>query len=719
MAIEIKGNQFHLKTKNTSYVMGVHSGKYITHIYWGSKIKNDVDLTYFPDEFIYSRANAFHVPIDKDDRIFLTDIPLEFSVVGGGDYRNPTFNARYGNGSTVTELEYDRYEITDGKKALCGLPASYSENGDCKTLDIYMTDKLTGLCVILSYSVFEELDIITRNIQYINNGNEDIHILSAQSMSIDFAGQDYKFLTLQGDWCRERHIEAREVGHSMIKIESKRGMSSHMQNPFAVLHHKNTDEFNGDAYGFLLVYSGNFDVSAEGNSAGNTRVTMGINDFNFDWNLTPGEAFQTPEAVLVYSDCGLNRMSQLFHTFIRKRIMKPAFRDSLRPMIINNWEATSFNFDEDKLFGIAENGSKIGMEMFVLDDGWFGKRDNDRCSLGDWYAHKDKLPSGIKGVAERINKLGMKFGLWVEPEMISPDSDLYREHPDWCIHADGRNRTLNRHELVLDLSRSEVCDYLIDVLSRILDSANIEYIKWDCNRNITETKDQMQSHKFVLGLYRILDTLTEKYPNVLFEGCSGGGGRFDAGILHYMPQTWTSDNTRPAERLFIQYGTSMAYPPISMTAHIGRTPGIGQNCENEQMKFSGMVAMAATFGFELDLTKLSEAELAQAKSYAELYKYIRPTVQLGNFYRLENPADGAFCSWEFVDSNRAVVFAYQMHPQINGEERRIKLYGLEENSKYSYNDRVYFGEELMKLGIRVPVSGKDIDAQCMVFEKLS
>ncbi len=718
MAIEVKGTQFHLKTKNTSYIMSVHSDRYITHIYWGERMENDVDLAYFPDEFIYSRANAFHVPVDSTNRTFLTDMPLDFSVTGAGDYRIPTFLAKYENGSTVTEFVYDGYEIFEGKKPIEGLPASYSEDNDCRTLEIYLTDKLTGLRATLSYSVFEDFDIITRNIRYENKGNEDIHILSAQSMTMDFSGQDYKFLTLQGDWGRERHIETREIGHSQIRVDSKRGMSSHMQNPFAVLLDKNTDEFKGNAYGFLLVYSGNFDVSAEGNSAGNTRVTIGINDYNFDWCLKSGEEFATPEAVLAYSGTGMNNMSQLFHRFIQKRIMKKTFRDSIRPMVINNWEGTSFNFDEDKLVAIAENGAKIGMEMFVLDDGWFGKRDSDNCSLGDWYLYEKKIPGGLKTLAENINKMGMKFGLWVEPEMISPDSDLYRAHPDWCVHAEGRTRTLNRYQLVLDISRDEVCDYIIDVLSNVIESANIEYIKWDCNRNITETRDQMQSHKFVLGLYRILETLTEKYPHVLFEGCSGGGGRFDAGMLHYMPQTWTSDNTRPTERLYIQHGTSMAYPPISMTAHIGAIKTIGQNKENADMRFSGMVAMAAVFGFELDLTEMTEIEIEQAKGYAELYKNIRPTVQFGRFFRIENPSDGPFTSWEFVDDSRAVVFTYQTHCQMNGEERRIKLYGLDKNAKYKYNDRIYWGEELMKLGIRVPIIGNNYEGYCLIFDRV-
>jgi len=640
---------------------------------------------------------------------------LEFSVFGGGDYRLPTFHARYADGSTVSEFTYEGYRIMDGKPQLKGLPSTYDE-GDAQTLEITFRDSRTGIRAVLLYTIFEEYDVITRSIRYENCGTERADILSAQSTTVDFYGQDYKMLTLEGDWLRERSMEWRKVGHNTMTVESRRGMSSHMCNPFIALAETNATENGGDVYGFSLVYSGNFAASAEGNSCGGTRVTMGINPFNFEYPLSPGEQFQTPEVVMVYSDTGLNGMSNRYHRIYRERLCKGIYRDAERPMLINNWEGTGTHFTKEKLAEIARGGKALGLELFVLDDGWFGKR-NIAGSLGDWYVNRDLLPDGLEGIANETKALDMKFGLWIEPEMISPESELYRAHPDWCIHAEGRNRTLCRDQLVLDLTRAEVRDYVVDVICKVIRSADISYIKWDCNRNITETASMRQTHDFVMGLYDILDRITGAFPEILFEGCSGGGGRFDPGMLYYMPQTWTSDDTNPIRRLKIQHGTSVVYPPVTMTAHVGKID-VGKEGYNHFLNTCAMVAMAGNFGYEMDLSLLSEDELEQAREYVEMYREIRPTVQFGAFYRIESPFEGRFVSWEFVDDTRAVLFVYQTEKESNGAERKIKLSGLDPNANYRCRDRVYSGEALMKVGLRVPLQRYEYFADCYVMEKL-
>ncbi|MDR0405511.1 MAG: alpha-galactosidase [Clostridiales bacterium] len=719
MSIKYHNGQFHLQTKRVSYIFSVYRGLYLTHLYWGARLEHGVDLTYLPEEFIFSRANAFHVPLDSENRVFLSDLKLEFSVVGGGDYRVPAFHARYGDGSTVSEFAYGGYQIYRGKKKLRGLPATYAENAaEAQTLEVTLRDALTGLKAVLCYSVFEEYDVITRNIRYENAGAGEIALLSAQSACVDFYGKEYNLLHLRGDWARERYPEVLSVGRGIVTIDSKRGMSGHAHNPFIALTAKNADENSGEVYGFSLVYSGNFSMSAEGDSCGGTRVTAGLNPFGFDWPLAPGDVFQTPEVVMVHSGEGIGGMSRVYHRMYRERLCRGKYRDAPRPMVINNWEGTGFDFDEKKLLDIAKVGAEIGLELFVLDDGWFGARGGDTCSLGDWHVNSAKLPNGLRGVADAVNGMGMKFGLWFEPEMVSPDSLLYRAHPDWCVFAEGRKRTENRYQLVLDLSREEVCEYIIGAVSEVLRSANIEYVKWDCNRNLTETADQTQPHKYMLGLYRVLETLAERFPNVLFEGCGGGGGRFDPGMLYYMPQTWTSDNTNPIARLKIQHGTSVVYPPITMAAHIGSID-TGRDCRNAFMDVCARVAMAGNFGFEMDLTRLSAAERRQAAEIAARYKHLRQTVQFGDFYRLESPFDGG-AAWEFVsaDGKQAVLFTYQTQTALNGESRRVFLKGLSPSASYRCNGKVYSGAALARAGIGIALEAYEYAGEVMVFEKI-
>lgn len=720
MAIIINNNQFHLKSKNTSYIMSVFDKRHLIHCYWGKALADDVDLTYSPEEIVYSRANAQHAAGNEESSIFITDFQFEFSVVGGGDYRTPTIEAICPDGSPVMEFEYNGYKITEGKDALSGIPAVYAENGDkASSLEIELIDRKIGLKAYLTYTVFEEYDAITRSIRYENQGTDTIKLTSAQSMSVDMPGQNYNILHLHGDWGRECNVEIQKVPHGNLCIETKRGMSSHFCNPFVALLRDNADEMYGEVYGFSLVYSGSFIADIQGDSCGSTRVTMGINNSNFCWNLKAGSSLQTPETVLVYSDNGISKMSNIYHKLYRQRLCRGKWRDLTRPIVINNWEGTTFHFDEKVILDIAENGAKAGAEMFVLDDGWFGKRDDDKSSLGDWTVYEEKLPNGLGHLAEEINKLGLKFGLWFEPEMISPDSELYRKHPDWCLHAEGRRRTENRWQLILDLSRKEVCDYVVDAVSTILSSANIEYVKWDCNRNITETANTEQAHRFVLGLYDILERLTSAFPNVLFEGCSSGGGRFDAGMLYYMPQTWTSDETTPVARMAIQTGTSIVYPAITMTAHIAsavtETP-MGNRAEI--MNTAAYVSMAANFGLEMDLRNLSEEEIELTKKYVNEYKEIRETVQFGDMYRLEDGTDRGHYSFQFVDDKQMILFTYQSKTQFNASKRRVYPRGLEEDAKYMYNGKVYYGSELMNFGFNVTLERYEYASKMFRFKKI-
>ncbi|MBC2478280.1 alpha-galactosidase, partial [Clostridium beijerinckii] len=476
--------------------------------------------------------------------------------------------------------------------------------------------------------------------KFLNCGKEDLKLQRALSMSIDFNNSNYDFLHLHGAWARERHMERTPLLIGTQSIESRRGSSSHNQNPFIALLSKDATEEHGDVYGFSLVYSGSFLAQAEVDQFETTRISMGINPFDFSWLLKPKESFQTPEVVMVYSSQGLGEMSRTYHRLYRKRLCRGVYRDKTRPILVNNWEATYFDFNAEKIESIGKAAKELGIELFVLDDGWFGKRNGDESSLGDWVVDKNKLPNGLEDLANRINNLDLQFGLWFEPEMVSPDSDLYRAHPDWCLHVPGRYRTQGRNQLVLDLSREDVCDYIIDSLSKILNSVNISYIKWDMNRNMTEIasallppeRQRETAHRYMLGLYKIYEKLTTAFPNILFEGCSGGGGRFDAGILYYMPQIWTSDDTDAVERLKIQYGTSIVYPISTMGAHVSAVPN-HQVHRNTSLKMRGDVAMLGNFGYELDLTNFNDEEIETVKKQVETYKELRELIQFGDMYR--------------------------------------------------------------------------------------
>lgn len=702
---------FHLQAGNTSYIMQVLDEGYLAHLYWGRKVRsvNAEELLTLRERCSFSPNSSPHNRV-----LSLDTLPQEYPSYGNTDFRTPAYTVQLENGSTITDLRYENYRITKGKPALEGLPATYvGHDEEAETLEILMLDALIGLEVILSYSVYENYNVITRSVRFVNRGNIRLKLLRALSMSIDFNNDKYDFMHLYGSWTRERYIERKPLLKANQSVESRRGASGHNHNPFIALLSKEATEEYGDVYGFSLVYSGNFLAQAEVDQYSTTRVSMGINPFDFSWVLEPTEAFQTPEVVMVYSYEGLGDMSRTYHKLYGRRLCRGEFRDRTRPILANNWEATYFDFNADKIESIAKEGKELGIELFVLDDGWFGMRDSDNCSLGDWVEDARKLPKGLKDLAERINAMGLEFGLWFEPEMVSPDSYLYRVHPDWCIHVPSRRRSEGRNQLVLDLSREEVCDYIIEAVSKILKTAPISYVKWDMNRNMTEIgsaslpqeRQRETAHRYILGLYRILDTLTRDFPRVLFESCSGGGGRFDPGMLYYMPQTWTSDDTDAVERLKIQYGTSIVYPIITMGAHVSAVPN-HQVYRNTSLKMRGDVAMLGNFGYELDFTKFTEEEKNIVKMQIAEYKELRRLMQFGDIYRLLSPFEGNEAAWMVVseDKSEAFVAYFRILAVPNGPITRLNLRGLDPNINYSIlgKNGIYGGEELMYAGLCIP-----------------
>mgnify|MGYP002747364266 CR=1 FL=1 len=721
-----KNKVFNLQTKNTSYIFAVIQDKYLFHMHYGKKVSSVCNVEEYARQF-----NMNYATKDSTSNGVIGDyLPQEFSTFGSADYRKPTFHAQYENGGTVSKFSYKGYKIYGGKPALSGLPATYAESdSEATTLEIYLKDEYSGLEATLLYTVFEEIDAIARSIQYKNSGKAPVHLKSVLSMSVDFVDKDFDFVHLPGSWARERMIEKIPLGHAKIEMGSNRGTTSHIRNNFYALSRKNATEDAGDVYGFSLVYSGNFEAGVDVCGQSTARAYIGISSFDFDWTLNEGDTFQTPEAVMVYSDEGFGKMSRIYHKLYRTRLCRGKYRDEERPVLINNWEATYFDFNEEKILKIAEKAKSAGIDLMVLDDGWFGKRNSDNCSLGDWVEDKNKLPDGMGGLAKKVNDMGMKFGLWFEPEMISEDSDLYRAHPDWHIHVSGRPCSLGRRQMVLDLSRKDVCDYIISAVSAMLKKANISYVKWDMNRYISEfgssklpaDRQGEFAHRYVLGLYHVLEELTKAFPDVLIEGCSGGGGRFDPGMLYYSPQIWTSDDTDAIERMYIQHGTSLVYPSMSMGAHVSAVP-------NHQVKrvtpisLRGNVAMAGQFGYELDLNKLPEEEFEEVKHQVAFYKSIRETVHQGDMYRIRSPFDydAQATSWEFIsgDKKQAVLFYYTMHGKANPTIDFVKLRGLDDTAVYvdAESGKEYTGDFLKNIGIPFKNS-HDYESKVIVFNK--
>ena len=706
-----KDKAFKLRANNTDYMMKVCEEGYLAHVYYGNKVP-DEDLTYLLrlDESPFTPATN-----DRDRASFMDTLPFEYPCFGLGDYRESAFKIMDANGMSTCDLRYVSHKMYEGKPKLEGLPATFAtEESGCSTLEITMYDKYADIEVVLIYTAFDKLDVITRSAVITNKSEKPFKITRALSACVDFDTDKMDMITLNGSWARERAVERCRLHHGKQLVDSCRGESSHQNNPFVALCDNNADEDKGEVFGFNFVYSGNFYAQAEVTQHKKTRFLMGINPLDFEWLLEKGESFTCPEEVMVHSDEGIGKMSRTFHDLYRNNLIRGEYKDKRRPILINNWEATYFNFDTDKLIDIAKEASKLGIEMLVMDDGWFGHRDSDNSSLGDWFVYEKKLKGGLKYLVDEVNKLGMKFGIWFEPEMISPDSELYKAHPDWAIQIKGRPLTLCREQYVLDYSRKEVRDYVYGMMKKILDSANIEYIKWDMNRQLTEVgsatlpADRQRElwHRYVLGVYDLMDRLTTDYPHILLENCSGGGARFDPGMLYYSPQIWCSDDTDAIERLKIQHGTSMCYPCSAMGAHVSDCPNhtVGRNTP---FKTRGHVAMVGTFGYELDVTRIPQEDRDAIPAQIEEFNKFNKLVRTGDHYRIGNMfEDNTWDAWEFVakDKSEALFEFVQVLARPNERSRRIKLKGLEPEAYYyeeSEPDKKISGAALMNAGINI------------------
>lgn len=705
-----KERVFKLDTKESSYLIGiVDEENFVGHIYYGKKIK-DHDLQHL------MRINeAPFVPSknDRDRYSFLDCFPMEYPTHGLGDFRESCIEVKTLGGHVGLQLGYVSHKIYGGKPELKDLPATFGKDGECTTLELLCEDKILGLKVTLLYTAFEDLDVIARSIKIVNEGKEAIYLTKVLSACVDMDDKEFDMITMHGSWARERHVQRRAIAHGKQSTSSIRGESSHQDHPFMGIVTKDCTEDQGEAYGIHFVYSGNFLAQTEKNQFDSVRAVMGINPADFSWKLEVGEEFQAPEVVLVYSATGLGGMTRTFHDLYRNHLIRGEYKDKKRPILINNWEATYFDFDTDKLLAIAKQASTLGIEMLVMDDGWFGTRNSDNCALGDWFVNEGKIKGGLKYLVDEVNKLGMKFGIWFEPEMISPDSDLYRAHPDWAIAIPGRKAGLCREQYVLDLSRKEIVDYVFHMMEDILRSANIEYVKWDMNRQLADIgslelpadRQGELYHRYVLGVYDLQERLIKEFPYLLLENCSGGGARFDPGMLYYSPQIWCSDDTDAIERLEIQEGTSMIYPLSSMGAHVSDCPNhtVGRNTPFETR---GYVALAGTFGYELDVTKIPEEDRKMIPEQVAMYHKYNDLVRTGDYYRIASYSQNhKFDCWQVVskDKKEALVTFIQVMNRPNQKSRRICLKGLDANKIYQIEgqDKNYSGDTLMYAGINM------------------
>ncbi|WMC91526.1 alpha-galactosidase [Kineothrix sp. MB12-C1] len=702
--------EFHLFNHQISYIMKVLPNGQMGNLYYGKKIKHKNNYSYL----LEGGHRSLAVYCEENEYFFSPQYTrMEYPCTGMGDFREPAFELLQENGSRITNFQYQSHIIYKGKNRLSGLPALYVEDEDeAETIEITLTDSLLKVDCILQYSIFRDYPVIARSVKFYNHGNEKVTLDRVLSASIDLPDAEYEMIQLSGAWARERDVICRKLNVGVQGINSRRGISSAEQNPFIALKRPETNEFSGEAIGFSLIYSGNHMESVEVDTCNMSRIQIGIHPEGFSWLLKPEESFQSPEAVLVYSDQGMNGMSQTFHRIYRSRLVRGLWRDRERPILINNWEATGPQFTERQVLDIASTAKKMGIELFVLDDGWFGKRDDDKSGLGDWYVTDyDKLPEGIEGLAKKINAMGMDFGLWFEPEMINKDSDLFREHSDWILSAPGRKASPSRNQYVLDFTSEKVVEYIYNLMERVLMNAPITYVKWDMNRYLSEVYSTAHKageqgkvfHKYILGVYRLYELLIEKFPEVLFESCSSGGARFDPGMLYYAPQTWTSDNTDAIERIKIQYGTSFVYPLSSIGAHVSEVPN-QQVGRVTPLETRGNVAQFGMLGYELDLQRLTERERQIIKEQVEFHKKYRKLIMSGDFYRLQNPFEGKAGAWMVVsqDKNEAFVGFYKILSIANEEWIRLKLTGLDENKRYILDEdesEWFGGDELMHAGM--------------------
>ena len=721
-----KDRTFTLQTKNTTYQMQVDRYGFLLHLYYGKKTDGCMDylLTYYDRGFSGNPYDA------GEDRTYSMDtLPQEFPCYGNGDFRSTAFAVENADGSMSCDLRYKSHKIFDGKYNLEGLPAVYASEEEAQTLEILMEDPVTGVKVVLLYGVLSAQDIITRSVSVKNESSGKIYLNKIESASLDFLYGDYEFLTFYGRHAMERNVQRVPVVHGTQKIGSVRGTSSHQYNPMMILAEKETTEDKGNCYAMSFVYSGCFQGEVLKDQLNQTRMMLGLQEEAFRYPLEAGEMFQAPEVILSYSSEGMNRLSQNLHHCIRQHICRGKYKEEIRPILINSWEAAYFDFTGDTIYELAKAAKEVNIDMLVMDDGWFGKRDDDNSGLGDWFVNEKKLGGTLGNLIKRINDLGVKFGIWIEPEMVSEDSDLYRKHPDWALTVPGRNPVRSRNQLVLDFSRKEVVDEIYDQICKVLDQGNIEYVKWDMNRSLMDvyssvTRDQGRVlHDYVLGLYDFLERLVQRYPNLLIEGCSGGGGRFDAGMMYYTPQIWCSDNTDAIDRLRIQYGTSFGYPVSVVGSHVSAVPN-HQTGRKTPLHTRGVVAMSGTFGYELNLMKLSEEEKQEIREQIVEYKSYASIIQNGLYYRLSNPTTEEICAWEFVhtdEKEQSKVLLNIVMQVIHGNMtvNYVKLQGLEETAVYreEKSGKRYTGAALMYGGMPLPIEPGEYQAYQYCFVK--
>ena len=695
---------FKLDTLDSTYAIGIREG-YLIHLYYGKKIPDD-NLLDLPFRGYFATISPKNVHVD--DYKFSLDVqPMEYSCNGSGDYRLAALSIKDSMGRTTTDIRYLDHKIYDGKPKLKGLPATYcNDDSEAQTLELITIDKFTGAKVTLYYTAFANYSVVTESVKVENTGKETFEIEKVASCCVNFPSMDYNMINLSGVWSRERRVITRHLAHGIQSVASKRGSSSHNHNPFVALVDGKGGEDFGDAFGFNLVYSGNFSADIETDYLDCTRLVMGINPIDFTWVVEPGDEFQSPEVVMVYSDSGMGKMSRTFHDLYNNNLIRGEWKNKKRPLLINSWEGSGFDFDQETLVRYAKEAKKLGIELLVMDDGWFGHRDSDNSSLGDWFVNESKLKGGLTKLIERVNAEGVQFGIWYEPEMISEDSELYKAHPDWCVHVEGREQSPARQQYVIDMTRQDVRDCIFNQMYDVLSKNNIAYLKWDYNRAITEPASVMLDarhskeffHRFILGTYELMDRITSAFPHILFESCAGGGGRFDAGMLYYMPQAWASDNTDPIERLTIQFGTTMCYPASSMGAHVSA-------CDRTGIETKAAVAMAGTFGYELDPKEMSEEDKEKVKEQVKNYHRYYNVIHFGDLYRIIAPTDDEFkCAWEYVAKDKSeALLTVVIKNRAPHDFLLIKMKGLDPEKMYrdETDGEIYSGALLMNAGINL------------------
>ncbi len=717
---------FQIHTQNTTYMMGILDDKYLMQLYYGKRLE-DSHCRYLLRTDETEKEQLRRV---WDEAMFYTTSAFEYPVAGIGDSRDTCLRVRSSQGHRVCKLFYDSYRIFDGKPALKGMPATFPGGTKAQTLEITMVDPVLSLKILLRYSIFEDSDAIIKSVVAVNEGGQKLYLEKILSTCLDMDNEEYSVSTLHGDWGRERNIVTRPLSLGRFSVAGICGRTSHENHPFMMLTGKNANQKQGDVYGMNFVYSGNFIAEAEVNEQDMVRMSMGIHPDGFQWVLDPGASFETPEAVLVYSSEGIGGMTRCFHNLYRNHLIRSPWLHKKRPILINNWEATYFNFDDEKLVDIARTAKELGIEMLVMDDGWFGNRNYVDTGLGDWFVNEDKLKGGLGSLVERINAVGMKFGIWFEPEMISPGSRLYEEHPDWAMQVPGRPITKKRYQYVLDLTRQDVVDYVYEMVASVLRQANIEYVKWDMNRHLTDAgsvcldAEHMGEfyHRYVLGVYQMQERLIKEFPNLLLENCCGGGGRFDPGMLYYSPQIWTSDDMDPVERLAIQEGTALVYPLSTMGAHVCVCPNHSTG-RTTPLTTRANVALSGTFGYELDVTMLSEEEKELAASYNRKYHEYNDIYREGDYYRIASSRENRlYDCWQVVskDKSETLVTFVQTGFKTRFRSHRLVLEGLDEESCYQLvgTEQVYSGEALMKAGYLQNMLKGDYESRILHFKKI-